>query len=145
MQNLHMRLIIWKWARHTARMKDMSSVYTILLGKRDGEIQFGNSWIDNINNKKWTLYIYIYIYSMWQWWVDTSDSGSSSVAGSWVHSNARTSYRVLTMLYNTQNHWVFGFYPSSGIPKTRKHNVSETASVSILRWGGRHLFCEVGC
>jgi hypothetical protein len=25
------------------------------------------------------------------------------------------------MLYNTQNYWVFGLYPSSGILKTRQH------------------------
>jgi hypothetical protein len=29
--------------------------------------------------------------------------------------------------------------PSSGILNTRGHNVSETGSVSILRWEGRHL------
>jgi hypothetical protein len=39
-----------------------------------------------------------------------------------------------------QNYWVFGLRPASGILETRKHNVSETGSVSILRWGGRrHL------
>jgi hypothetical protein len=36
----------------------------------------------------------------------------------------------------TQNYWVFGPRPSSGILKTRKHNVSETGSVSVLMWGG---------
>jgi hypothetical protein len=34
---------------------------------------------------------------------------------------------------NAQNYWVFGLDPSSGILKTREHNVSETASVSVLR------------
>jgi hypothetical protein len=29
------------------------------------------------------------------------------------------------MVYNTQNYWVFGLYPSSGTLKTREHNVSE--------------------
>jgi hypothetical protein len=43
------------------------------------------------------------------------------------------------MVYNTQNYWVFGFRPSSGILKTRKQNVSETACVSVLRWGRRYL------
>jgi hypothetical protein len=38
---------------------------------------------------------------------------------------------VLTMAYNTQN-----YCPLSGILKTRKHNVSETGSVSVLRWWG---------
>jgi hypothetical protein len=44
-------------------------------------------------------------------------------------------------LFATQNYWVFGLCSSSGILKTRKHNVSETGSVSVLRWTGRHLFC----
>jgi hypothetical protein len=30
------------------------------------------------------------------------------------------------MVYHTQNYWVFGLCPSSGILETRKHNVSET-------------------
>jgi hypothetical protein len=38
------------------------------------------------------------------------------------------------MVYNTQNYWIFGLCPSSGILETRKHNVSETGSVSVLRW-----------
>jgi hypothetical protein len=37
------------------------------------------------------------------------------------------------MVYNTQNYWVFGLCTSSGILDTRKHNVSETGSVSVLR------------
>jgi hypothetical protein len=34
-----------------------------------------------------------------------------------------------------QNYWVFGLCPSSGILKIRKHNFSETGSVSVLRRG----------
>jgi hypothetical protein len=30
------------------------------------------------------------------------------------------------MVYNTQNYWVFGLCPLSGILKIREHNVSET-------------------
>jgi hypothetical protein len=40
------------------------------------------------------------------------------------------------MVYNTQNYWVFGLCPSSGILEARKHKVSETGSVFILKWGG---------
>jgi hypothetical protein len=36
---------------------------------------------------------------------------------------------------NTQNYCDFGLCPSSGIPETREYNVSETGSVSVLRWG----------
>jgi hypothetical protein len=41
------------------------------------------------------------------------------------------------MVYNTQNYWGFGLYPSSGFnnyKKKNKHEVSETGSVSVLRW-----------
>jgi hypothetical protein len=47
------------------------------------------------------------------------------------------------MVYNTQNHcffWGGGFCPSSGILETRKHNVSETGSVSVLRLGGEDTY-----
>jgi hypothetical protein len=40
------------------------------------------------------------------------------------------------MVYNTQNYWVLGLCPSSGIMKTREHDVSETGSVSVLSGGG---------
>jgi hypothetical protein len=43
-------------------------------------------------------------------------------------------WRVLMMEYNTQDYWVFGLCPSSGILDTRKHDVSETGSVPVLRW-----------
>jgi hypothetical protein len=39
-------------------------------------------------------------------------------------------------LIHTQNYWVFGLSPSSGILKNRKHKVLETGSVSVLMWGG---------
>jgi hypothetical protein len=45
-------------------------------------------------------------------------------------------WRVLKMVNNTQNYWIFGLCPSSGILETRKH-VSETGSVSAFRWDGR--------
>jgi hypothetical protein len=35
------------------------------------------------------------------------------------------------MVYNTRNYWVFGLFASSGILKTREHNVSVTGSVSV--------------
>jgi hypothetical protein len=34
---------------------------------------------------------------------------------------------------STQDYWVFWTFPSSGILETRKHDVSETGSVSVLR------------
>lgn len=46
----------------------------------------------------------------------------------------------LSCLYCAQNHRVSDLYPSSGIPNTRKPNVSQTESVSIHK-GGRYLIC----
>jgi hypothetical protein len=34
---------------------------------------------------------------------------------------------------NIQNYWVFGLFPSSGVLKSREHNVTEIGSVSIHR------------
>jgi hypothetical protein len=40
------------------------------------------------------------------------------------------------MVFNTQDYWVFGLCPPSGILEdTEEHNLSETGSVSILSWG----------
>jgi hypothetical protein len=41
------------------------------------------------------------------------------------------------MVYHTQNYWVFGLFPSYGILGNRKHDVSETGSVSVLRCEGK--------
>jgi hypothetical protein len=41
--------------------------------------------------------------------------------------------RNISMNIFVHNDWVFGLCPSSGILETRKHNVSETESVSVLR------------
>jgi hypothetical protein len=38
--------------------------------------------------------------------------------------------------YYTHNYWFLGLFPSSSIVENRKHDVSETGSVSVLRWGG---------
>jgi hypothetical protein len=40
---------------------------------------------------------------------------------------------VLTMVYDTQNYWIFGFCLLSYILENRKHYVSETGTVSVLR------------
>jgi hypothetical protein len=48
------------------------------------------------------------------------------------------------MVYNTQNYWVFGLFPSSNVLGTRKHDLSETGSVSVLRCGGRKTSTLLG-
>jgi hypothetical protein len=40
------------------------------------------------------------------------------------------------MVYHNENYLVFGLSPLSGILGNRKHDVSETGSVSIFRCGG---------
>jgi hypothetical protein len=42
---------------------------------------------------------------------------------------------VLTVVYNTQSDWASELCPSSVILNTRKHNVWETGSVSVLKCG----------
>jgi hypothetical protein len=44
------------------------------------------------------------------------------------------------MIFTTQNHKVSECCPSSRILKSRKYNVSETGSVSVLRWGEGDIF-----
>jgi hypothetical protein len=42
-----------------------------------------------------------------------------------------------------RNYRVFGLCPSSGILKTREHNVSETGSLSVLRVDGLYIILFV--
>jgi hypothetical protein len=44
------------------------------------------------------------------------------------------------MVYNTENYWVFELFPPSGILENRKHDVSETGSVSVLRRGREETY-----
>jgi hypothetical protein len=46
--------------------------------------------------------------------------------------------------YFSQNYWVFGLFPSSGILENRKDDVSETGSVSLLRWRGEKTPSQLG-
>jgi hypothetical protein len=49
------------------------------------------------------------------------------------------------MVYAVQNYKAcFGLYPSSGIYKTKNHNVSETGSVSVFRWMGQDKRTQLG-
>jgi hypothetical protein len=54
-------------------------------------------------------------------------------------------WRIVTMVYAVQNYKVyFGLYPSSGVYKTKDHNVSETGSASFLRWMGPDRPTQLG-
>jgi hypothetical protein len=49
------------------------------------------------------------------------------------------------MVYVVQSYWAcFGLYPSSCTWKTKDHNVSETGSVSVLRWMGQNKPTQLG-
>jgi hypothetical protein len=42
------------------------------------------------------------------------------------------------------NYWVLGLFPSSSILESRKHDVSETGSVSVLRRRGEKIPTQLG-
>jgi hypothetical protein len=48
--------------------------------------------------------------------------------------------RDMTIACNKQNRWVCELCPSPGIVNTRKHNVSETGSVSDFRRGEGNIY-----
>jgi hypothetical protein len=50
------------------------------------------------------------------------------------------SWNVTQFMKIWKNYWGFGLCPSSGILKTRKHNISETGSFSVLRWRGEDTY-----
>jgi hypothetical protein len=46
-----------------------------------------------------------------------------------------TPFKIILKDSDGGDYWVFGLFPSSGIPKnTKGHNVPETGSVSVFRW-----------
>jgi hypothetical protein len=44
---------------------------------------------------------------------------------------------------DTQNYWAYALSPSSGILETRKHDVSETGSVSVIGYGEEDTYSVV--
>jgi hypothetical protein len=49
------------------------------------------------------------------------------------------------MVYVVQSYWAyFVLYPSSCMWRTKDHNVSETGSVSVLRWMGQDKPIQLG-
>jgi hypothetical protein len=50
---------------------------------------------------------------------------------------------ILRTCFFSHNNRVLGLFPSSGILESRKHAVSETGSLSVLKRGGRHLLSWV--
>jgi hypothetical protein len=76
---------------------------------------------------------YNYIRSGLQW-PRVPKHGRYPRAGT-LESRVQNSFKIwIDTCGFIQNYWVFGHCPSSGILETRKHNVSETASVSVLKW-----------
>jgi hypothetical protein len=52
-------------------------------------------------------------------------------------------WTILTMMHNTQNYWVSGLCPSSGILNTRKEGLENWICFRPQVMGGRHLLCWV--
>jgi hypothetical protein len=71
-------------------------------------------------------------WTTWYYYIPPRTHNSYSVR---YHCTKTNRQRVLTMVYTTRNYGIFGPCPSSGILETRKHNVSEIGSLSVLRWG----------
>jgi hypothetical protein len=57
--------------------------------------------------------------------------GVRKIVGS-KKDEVRNSGLYITTINMIQNYWVFGLFSSSGILENRKHDVSETESVSAL-------------
>jgi hypothetical protein len=59
----------------------------------------------------------------------------------WHHSRNKSGNKSIECdaNYVKRKNWVFGPFPLSGILETRKHDVSESSSLSVLRWGGKSL------
>jgi hypothetical protein len=75
-------------------------------------------------------------YSLTDIWISTIEfsSGATWVLKQCHNTTDRRIWWILTMVCNTQIYWVSGLVPSSWILNTRKHNVSETGSISFFRW-----------
>jgi hypothetical protein len=58
--------------------------------------------------------------------------------------DARLTYSDMKDGGSIQNSWATGLCPPSRIQNTRKHNILETGSVSILRWGEGETPTELG-
>jgi hypothetical protein len=81
----------------------------------------------------------MYRYSIYKQWPQPAEV--LLWVGFGAHGNQATSFiahrgRSISTYYS-QNYWISGLCPSSGILKTKKHNVSETGSVSVLRGEGK--------
>jgi hypothetical protein len=60
------------------------------------------------------------------------------------NASRNRSYRVLAMVYNTQNHWFYGLCPSSGILINYKtQRFRNWICLRLQAKGGRHLLCWI--
>jgi hypothetical protein len=82
----------------------------------------------------------IFMYNLYKIYIQVTIIFPSIFIGGFYTEFQVRFWRVLTMVYNTENYCVLGLCPSSGILEARKHNVSETGSVSVLRWGGEDTY-----
>jgi hypothetical protein len=60
-----------------------------------------------------------------------------------MHLNSIEKVSRCKLHLTTQNYWISEPCPSSGILNTRKYNVSETGSVSVLRRREGNIYCWV--
>jgi hypothetical protein len=84
-------------------------------------------WVGWLILAVWPLMVVVGIGTQW------------AVTGRGIHHQERewllaSTQHVLTdLILGSQNCWVSGLSPSSGVLNTRRHNVTETGSASVLR------------
>jgi hypothetical protein len=119
---------IWSWATELGcTKKNWPPLVTWLWGRLKARINI-SPWLHCTTRK----------YSIKRTWcIKYAAKGCFRDKESKTGISRNRYYRVLTLVYNTQRYWVFGLCPSSGyfLNNNEKHNVSETGSVSVLRWG----------
>jgi hypothetical protein len=76
----------------------------------------------------------MYILCIWE--SKSTPRVEALIGADLTESNRLTPEKLRTFSYevnNLENYWVFGLFQSSRILENRKHDVSETGSVSVLR------------
>jgi hypothetical protein len=97
----------------------------------------GHEWVSSL------LFLFTVSTLHWQYYSVNMWSVEYYIV-TWLSDYKWEDSSVLTMVYHNENQWVSELSPSSGILGNRKHDVSETGSVSVLRCGGEKSPTQLG-
>jgi hypothetical protein len=92
----------------------------------------------SLRKKLWDAFSTI-MFSCWgdkfyaKWMIGKQFLSVATAGYTMSHKSTKCIHKNGQMSEITQNYGVWGFFPSSVILETRKHDVSETGSVSVLR------------